>query len=227
MILGAFVLEQGPINEIASALITTSVLNATGNPVTSGIIGGLSYAMQQGIYGLATAKGTTAIPKTEQEYHAQFPSTTDEKIATTLWKKYKVLFFLGMSALVVNEHMQYEDQSVKKDAKLIRNWMPALIATDLAVFYGASYVIDNAERFGVDPNAITDILTNPFTYFAAFGLLKYKEHYTKYRNNLKESDDEIEEEPSFIDKVKMQFTRLRKNKNVISTLDSDTIVVDE
>lgn len=227
MIIGAFALEQGPINEFASVLVTTAVLNTTGNPVMSGVIGGLSYAAQQGIYGLLTSKGTEAIPKTEEEYHKQFPSDMDKSVATTLWRKYKVLFLLGMSALVVNEHMQQEDQDFKKDAKLVRNWMPALIATDLAVFYAGSYIIDNAEKVGLDPNTIVDAATNPFTYIALFGLSKYSEHYRKYKNNLSSTEVSETEKPTFLEKVKTRFAALRRNKTIDTAEDSVTIVVDE
>lgn len=203
MVLGAFALEQGPINETISALITTGLLGSGASPAVAGIFGGISYALQQCGYGLVTAKGVTAIPKTEQAYHEQFPTKQNTKKTTSLLGKTGILLVWGTSALVLNEHTQVENQTMKKDVKLLRNWMPFLIAVDLAVFTGASYGIENSDSVGVDSGSTIEILTNPMTFIAAFGLFKYIQHYRKYQKNLKD-EPEPKYEPEHAQVTKKQ-----------------------
>jgi|GEM_PF-4459343 len=173
--------EWGPLNEITAAIPSIAVLEATGSPVSAGIVGGAIYAAQQGIFGLATAGGINAIPKTEQAIQHEF-NTANETGAKGI-DRILLLLGMGTSAVIVNEHARNKEQTLKKDVALLGKLVLLLSAVDVAVFTSANGLIENSERVGMDSGAVIDVATNPLTYIGLFGLVKFAGAYRKYRQS--------------------------------------------
>lgn len=170
--------EWGPANEITAAMPSIATLQATGNPLYAGIVGGAIYASQQIGFGLATSAGIDAIPKTEHVIREEF--NTAQPKGASYFDRATLLLGLGASAVVINEHIRDDEQTFKKDARLLGKLALPLMLIDMAVFTGANAAIDNADAVNIDPNTLIDIATNPWTYVGIFATAKVVEYYDKH-----------------------------------------------